>query len=269
LHIFTAIIYDGGMKTVLLFIWILVAACMPLAGVEELYLRDNLQRAQKGDYIVTAQGKMGTLLHIYGREKDSISIEEISVPLSKIPKQPLTWQGWLNQKAPGNTSWSIYQVDLHSGRIISYFSVTKNGWFRNSQQEQFLSTLLNLPLRAIPSSERRKVGIPRPTALDNRPFWQPKMVVNGHTIPNVSFTAWQGCWPQDNSDLSGKTVEIYLPANLQSYPSYFPYWLQVSTMGARASARIIDAGCGMESPIKEPVRQRNLSGNNFHPSSAL
>ena len=63
------------MKNLLLF---LIAFVIPLHA--EIYLRDNLKKAKKGDYIVTTQSKNYTLLHIYDKQDSSLSIEEITVP---------------------------------------------------------------------------------------------------------------------------------------------------------------------------------------------
>jgi hypothetical protein len=47
---------------------------------------------------------------------------------------------------------------------------------------------------------------------------------------------------------SGKSIEVYVPHENNKYPSYFPYWLQISGLISNAKVRIIDSGTGMISP---------------------
>lgn len=218
----------------------------------ELLLRDNLKRAQKGDFIVTAQNKAYTVFHIYDRTDSVLTIEEITVPTGRIPQNNFSWREWVRQGAPCQTNWILYKVLLATGQIQECYSVSKNGWYDMAQADNFLPTLLNLKLTRIPESERKKVG-PQPSGgggPDFRKIWQPKMVLNGVTIPGVKFEAWRTHWPKDTSELSGKTIEVYIPEENEKYPSYFPYWLQIrGTVGA-ATLRIVDSGSGLVSPAK-------------------
>lgn len=161
-----------------------------------------------------------------------------------------SWKKWVSQRAPGNTAWVIYRIDLKSGKMLDYYSVTKNAWYDMSKVDSFLTTLLNLKLELVPFENRRRVGLPPLIGMkDRRPFWQPQMTVDGFVIPNVPFDAWQTKWPKDNSELSGKTVEVYTPRESNKYPAYFPYWLQISGIIGNAKIRIVDSGSHMDSPI--------------------
>lgn len=228
-----------------------------LVSSEHLYLRDNLPKAQVGDYIVTMQNKNYSLLHIYDKSPSAIAIEEVTVPAAKMSQQPVQWKEWLRQGAPGNTCWSIYTVDLANGHIKNFYSVTRQGWFDNPQQDHFLSVLLNLRFEAIPIKNRRRTG----TALvygsyEKRPLWQPKLIFEGQTVQGIHFDAWKTVWPKDNSELAGKNIEVFLPHEQAAYPSYFPYWLQVSSLVGKATLRIIDAGRGMQSPVRLDLGKR-------------
>jgi hypothetical protein len=222
--------------------------CHSLQGQNVLYLRDNLKLANPGDYIVTAQGKAYTLLHIHDRIQDRLTIEEITVPMSKINSSHFSWKEWVANHAPSNTSWIIYSIDLVSGQMVNNFSFTKNTWYKVTESDNFLSTLLNLRLIKVPPNERKKIG-----GSTGR-WWQPQMVVNGNKIMGVKFDAWRTRWPKDGSDLAGRTIEVYVPEENGNYPSYFPYWLQISGMIGKAKIRIIDSGSHLISP-KEGIPQ--------------
>lgn len=216
-----------------------------------LYLRDNLKKAKAGDFIVTMQGKTYSLLHIDATTDQTMTIEEITVPVHKICRSQFSWRNWVEQGAPGNTSWVRYTIDLHTAEMKDYFSFTKNQWFEPPKQNNFLSTLLNLQLEYIPLVQRRKIGVSiRSAARDKRPIWQPQMIVDGRIVDCVTFDAWKTCWPKDGTDLSGRTIEVYTPRENGAYSSYFPYWLQISGVVGNAKIRIVDSGQGMPSRQK-------------------
>lgn len=210
---------------------------------EELFLRNNLKYARAGDFIVTSQNKIYTVLLIDNISEHEIAIEEITAPMKNMNASSFSWKNWIAQQAPGHTSWVRYVVETPSGQMKEYFSYTKNGWYSVSEGDNFLSTLLNLKLRKIAITERKKVGpTPPQHVTDKRPYWQPKLIFEGKVIPGVSFDAWRTFWPKDGSDLSGKLIEIYVPQNPGIYPAYFPYWLQVSGIVGKAKIHIIDSG---------------------------
>lgn len=213
-----------------------------------IMLKDNLQQAQPGDYIVVSSNKTDTLMHIYGKQGQLLTIEEIAVPENARQEQDLSWKEWAAQNAPGNTSWVMYDIDLQSGQMLRYYSFSKQGWFEIPDADNFLSKLLNLRLTKVPPQARKKIG-PKPgSGPDMRAIWQPRMFVDGKIIKGVNFDAWQTQWPRDGSELSGKSIEIYLPQDSQRYPAYFPYWLQVTAAVGKAKVRIIDSGSQLKSP---------------------
>jgi hypothetical protein len=214
-------------------------------NAEDMYLRNNLRWAKVGDFIVTNQNKVYTVLLIDHLADQEIGIEEITVPMNCVNLAEFSWKNWIAQSAPGNTSWVRYLIDVSSGQMKEYFSYTKNGWYTIAEGDNFLSTLLNLKLKKVSVTERNKVGArPRRGATDNRPYWQPKLTFEGRVIQGVQFDAWRTFWPKDSSELSGKIIEVYVPQNLGEYPAYFPYWLQVSGIVGKAKVHIIDSGRG-------------------------
>ncbi len=101
---------------------------------------------------------------------------------------------------------------------------------------------------------RRRVGGGTANRIDNRPFWQPRLIVEGTEITGVTFDAWRGRWPKDDSELSNKTIEVYLPSKESGYPCYF-HWLQVSGLVGKARVRIVDSGHNLKSP-QPPLPRR-------------
>jgi hypothetical protein len=248
-----------------IFLFIALCFCTGIFA-EELLLRDNLRQAHVGDFLVTSINKNYGLLHIYSKGDHALVIEEITVPEGKVAAKYQSWQEWINEGAPCHTSWVMYEVDLDKGQIGEFFSFTKNGWGDFSNQEFNLSTLLNLRLTPIPEDRRKRVGL-RPVSSRDvyaRPFWQPRMIVNGAVVEGAEFDAWEATWPNDGSDLAGKRIEAYLPSDTTTYLSYFPYWLQISGMAGKAKIRIIDSGYGLKSP-KPPLPNRHYTPPTLSP----
>jgi hypothetical protein len=230
---------------------LLLLVILPLTTWGSLVLRDNMNNAAIGDYIVTAQNKVYTMLLVTQRDGDEIQIDEITVPSSKI-HQNFSWRQWVVCKAPQNSSWVRYTIDLKNASMKGMYSFTKGSAYHVDEANNFLSKLLNLQLEPVPERFRKRVG-PRasPGGGDWRPFWQPSMIVDGQVVPGVTFHAYRTSWPSDGSELSGKSIEIYVPEDGKKYPAYFPYWLQVSGVVGKARVRIIDSGTNLHLPQTE------------------
>lgn len=217
-----------------------------------VFLRDNLKKAEVGDYAVIAQGKSYTLFHIFNKENHLLTIEEITIPSNLACQQIRSWPAWVWNNAPQNTSWVHYQIDLANNAVKNAYSFTKQKWFTSAEGENFLLTLLQLELQPIPLEYRRKVGSIKRGCDDTRPLWQPKMVVSGQVLEGVAFDGYTTMWPKDGGPLSGKTIEVYFPQEAHLYPAYFPYWLQTKGLMGPAKVRIVDSGKGLISP-KAPL----------------
>lgn len=227
------------------------------AADKEIFLRNNLTKAHSGDYLVTAQNKNYTMLIIRSKDDRQLAIDEITLPMArKSGDKNFSWKQWVGNGAPGNTAWIMYSINLPNGCIQNTFSFTRNEWITIPRSQNFLSTLLNLRLQPIPANERKKVGPPPASdSIDRRPIWQPQMIVDGIHIKGVIFDGWRTRWPKDDSELSDRVIEVFLPKDSERYPAYFPYWLQINGMIGKAKVRIIDSGNNLSSPARLPQSQ--------------
>jgi hypothetical protein len=213
----------------------------------ELTLKNKLAEAPLNSYVVLEQNKTYTFLHIYDKTPTSIVIEEISLPGS-CKSQP--WRTWFESGAVGHTSWTRSRINLVTGHFEESYSLSKGNWIDTSSGDTFMATLLNLPFTAVLPEDRRKIGLPPGYGKrDMRPFWNPRLVVEGYIIPGVPFTAWKARWPGDGSELSYKIIELYLPENPSpDYPSFFPYWFEVEGKLGSAKLRVVDSGFNAKGP---------------------
>lgn len=229
----------------------------------EICLKEKLSEATPGSYVVIEQNKTFTFLHIYARESQTLLLEEVSIPAARFASfvksgRTTGWKQWFESGALGNTCWIMSQINLETGNIEETFSFTHQGWVDRSDSNPFMTILLNLTFHEIPVSQRRRIGTPPGFhKADQRPVWNPRLIVSGQAITNAPFIAYKTRWPSDGSELARKTIEIYLPnaeAN-QWYPVYFPYWLEVEGKIGNAKIRVIDSGLNAISP-KQNFPQR-------------
>lgn len=206
----------------------------------EFRLKERIEKGKAGDYIVTEANKMVTLLAIRSITPQTLLIEEISAPLQSLKNRPESWAEWVKRKAPGHTSWSMMEIDLQTGDLLECYSFSRSTWLQLSAKENLFATLLHLPMRSIPSENRRKIG-PPPIAgePDFRKIWAPSLVFEGKKIPNAEFEAYQTIWPEDGTELSGQKVCLYFD---QQNQCPLPFWIQVETSHATAALRTIDWG---------------------------
>lgn len=230
-------------------LWLFVlCAFLPL---DAALLRDNLQQAHVGDFLVISYSKHYTLLHIYDKKPDHLLIEEIIVPVSRLPRH-LSWREWVRQGASCATAWTYYSLAMPSGQMQESFSRIQHRWIDPAQTQNLLTTLLNLSLQPLPEDKKRRVGFKILSGPDERPFWQPRMIVDGKVVPDVPFAAWFATWPQDGSELSGKNIEAYIPIENEKYPSYFPYWIQIEGMAGKGTLHVVESGKGLV-PVPLPT----------------
>jgi hypothetical protein len=224
-------------------------SCSPL-------LLEKIKKAKKGDYLIIKRGKTLTLMHIFDFKENLLSIEEVTIPEYKFKPLKMSWKDWLSKGAPRHSSWLGSEINTEDGAITELYSFSKQAHLQIQQTDSFISMLLKLPFKKISEKERKKIGPPpEPGKKDQRDLWEPSLVFEGEAIQDASFDAYRALWPSDGSELSNKTIEIFLPTDEGPYPSYLPYWLHIENYLLNARFRIIDSGQNLDSPQSEIPRR--------------
>ncbi len=254
------------MKRFFISFFLLINSCS-LSGSEPLYLKDKLCQGEPGDYAVIKQEKFVSLLFINSLNAETILFEEITYPSNQ--KIKTSWQEWIDQKAPGHTSWLMYEIDLKEKRLSECFSFSQGGWLQLDQNNQFLCKLLYLPLYTGHDDLRKKIG-PEPQAgePDLRKAWAPKITFE-HEIDKAATTDYfRTKWPQDQSEISNSDIEIYFDSK-QRTP--FPHWIDLRSPHYTLTAQTLDAGSHLRSPHREMPRRLfeilepiEISNDNVH-----
>lgn len=224
-------------------------------------LKNRLQKGKGGEFIVTEKDKILTLLTYHLLPSgDRIILEEISAPKSCISFQN-HWQSWIDHYAPGHHSWTLYEIDSHTGELISCFSPSKGEWLSIHGETEFLSKLLKLPLEEISDLQKKRIGpAPEKRFEDHRPLWSPILIYEGKKEGSAHFDVYETFWPSDETSLSLAHLTLYFHKENSSFP--FPYWMEIETRAARPKVRVIDSGSGLHS-IFVDMPKRNLICSGF------
>ncbi len=236
------------------YLFTLFLLCSALIA-DEIQLKYQLNTAAAGNYVVTEQGKTYAFLYVREKNSSQIIIEEVAIPASNFTRQNIGWKQWFESGAAGHTLWTISQINLDTGSFEETFSYTHQGWVDMSESNSFLSTLLNLRFSEVPEQDRKRVGLPPGSnRQDNRPIWNPRVIVEGCALANVPFMAFRTIWPKDHTELSCKPIDVYLPYTIEgaNYPSFFPYLVEVEGKVGNAKLRVVDSGLDAHSP-KQPL----------------
>jgi hypothetical protein len=216
-------------------------------------LADQLKKAEKGDYIVTEQDKTISVLLIRSNGKESLLLEEISAPCSNIDKTT-SWKEWVQEGAPGHTSWIMYEVDTRNFSLLESYSFTKRGWLFLDDSQHFFSRLLGLSLQKVPESARKKTGpAPHSDDVDRRKIWNPSIKVEGKKIKK-ECEAYKGRWPSDDTLLSGCDIMLYFSKDPESFG--LPYWIEATNGHYTHSVKAIDSGKNLTSPLPHNIPHR-------------
>ncbi|MBM3193673.1 MAG: hypothetical protein FJZ59_05525 [Chlamydiae bacterium] len=230
-------------STLLLFILFFINSLSALS------LGDKLLKGAVGDYVVTEQNRLCSLIRIHTLDGSKITIEEISFPYSSLPSDI---PNWIKDKALGHTSWSLLQIDIKTNTLEKCFSFTKNAYLSFSENDSFFLKILHLPLDLIQDDERKRIGSPLKEGLDTRKIWNPELFFEGKKEASPEFTAYKLLYPKDGSPLSGKRIELFFNKSNELFP--FPYWGQI-TDDSQASLkfRVVASGRNLFSPKKQPL----------------
>ncbi len=218
-------------------------------------LKEKLCQGQVGSYVITEHNKIYTLLHVHSKIGTTLAIEEISVPSAQAPKE--NWKDWVKGGAPGHTSWLMYHIDLEQAAITECYSFSHGGFLSLEPNQSFLTTLMQLKLVFLSENERIQKGpSQRAGTIQQEKPWSPPQFKDGKKVIAPQFDVYQGMWPSDQTELSGKQVTLYFDQANPTFP--FPYWIQVRDGGMKFKMRVIDSGDFLESP-KEKISSATQS----------
>lgn len=216
-----------------------------------LTLKEKFQQAgsSPGSFIVTENQKTISFLRFHSFEDPFLFLEEINIPSHFITKQGMDWEKWIKEKAPNHTSWLLYQIDLTECKILHCYSFSRQSFISLTGQESFLATLISLPLENIPLADRKRIG-PKPSSdmLDTRKLWNPPKILNGKKYKNNHFEMMHTKWPKDDSDLSGREIDVYFDTEQPLFP--FPYWIEIGDGHNVFKIHVIDSGYSTFFPFK-------------------
>lgn len=181
------------------------------------------EKGRNGDTVVVSQS---TMIYTITLNTPSLTFFVTKAPRILQERQHISsWLSWLNQGAQG----ALETLTVPLEQVPTCYPE--------------LGTLLHLDWTPLSATERKKQGpTPLPGEMDFRPFWNPKILLEGQVLAEISSIAYTSQWPNDGSALAQKTVHAYFPAN-QTTVVWFPYWIEFS--GLKKALFVIDSRVGL------------------------
>lgn len=204
-------------------------------------LRERFTGARAGDYIITKQDHTLSVLVVRGHSGDVLTLEEISAPETHAKTLLGDVAQWIAEGAPGNTSWTSFEMDLQAGKLLSCFSHNRGEWLHLEGSESLLSKLFSLHFSKVADRERKKIGPPpQPGETDERRIWNPPLIIAGKKRKNPKFHVLQARWGKEESLLSTSLIQLYFDAENPTFP--FPYWMEIQTPHYNFKVSTLDSG---------------------------
>lgn len=199
------------------------------------FFEDRLPNAKNGDFVVYENNKNSSMLVINQIDDEKIILEEISFPsyLKNTIKDP---KKWLENKAPGNTSWRIYELSRKTLELKEAYSYTQASHLLLNDQNFFLSKFFALNLTKVSDTHRRKKGTPPKKKPDTRAYWDPPVYING-IKQKKSTTAFSAKWPEDGSKLANEKISMYFAENI-----FFPLWIEIEASRVIHPFKVTNSG---------------------------
>lgn len=109
------------------------------------YLKDPLEDAQEGDYVLYELEKQAFLIHLVEKNPDSIVLGELHTPSRQIKKHLHNLQNWSQNGAPGKTSWTLWEISRKNWKTIDSYSLSKGRYLKENLSSPLL-LLLTIPV---------------------------------------------------------------------------------------------------------------------------
>ena len=237
----------------LLFLFLFVFS----SGWANVTIKSRLLNSTVGDYIVLAQGSNYSLLAVKSIKNSQIVLEQITTGKNNIDLKKICWEKWIENRAPGASSWIAFTIDLEKDRLVECFSYLQNQWLFIEQSDYIFGHLLNLALRPTRDRERKRIGpAPMTGEMDRRKLWKPQLVIEGKKIKTPQFEILRTTWPRDKTRLAGCIIELYLDKENPKFP--FPHWMEIQSPHYTFKLRSVDSGHDLYSHKDNPsIRSPN------------
>ncbi len=219
-----------------------------------LHLSEKMLAASPGDYAVIQQNHHYTLIHFHSRTDNEIIFEEISAPAHQIDLSTIEWKEWVQQRAPGHTSWILYAIDNEQSSVTECFSLTRHAHLSREAINGFFSKLLRLNLALVPFQKRLQHGAPQKAGeVRKNKVWAPPLYIEGQKHQAPTYDVFRATWPRDGSKLAEQTLIFYFDATRPRFP--FPSWIQTHHGPIKFKMHAIDSGSHLISPQEELPRR--------------
>ena len=206
-------------------------------------LKEKFDSSCSGDYIVTEQDKVYSLLAVRESSKERLVLEEFTLSAHKAKK--IKWQKWILDGAPNHSSHILYDIDLVDNQMRRVYSVSRNAYLSH-EAASFIPTLIALPLETLSDGQRKKIGLAPGEGPDMRKCWNPPLVRGGKRQAGTRFDVKRAHWPKDGTLLAEKELDLYFDSSHPRFP--FPNWIEITDGSNTFKIRCVDSGSDLKLP---------------------
>jgi hypothetical protein len=206
------------MKCQILFCLFFVATTLVATEpAKPIHIAKEFDHLQEGSRILYELPQSIVSIHVSKKTSTELVLDVASATKDILSRENLSsWLEWSELDTPAASIKERIIIELPEGRIIQKPKNPSYFW---------LTTLFSLDGTNIPSYERKKAGpTPMPGERDNRPVWQPRIIVGGKRIETNS-SAYRIVWPDDSSFLAKREIILYFPLSPEAVKA-FPYWIE-------------------------------------------
>ena len=179
--------------------------CLLAINLNALSLRDRVSKGRVGDFIIVEQNHTCSLLCIRERSRTKLVLEEITLPERALPTN---LEKWLEQGAPGHTSWIHVVFDVANSSVKDIYSFTLGEWIA-PQGDSLLLAILNHSLTPVPEGSRE--------GADTRALWTPPPYFaweKSFIPPPAQF--WSAIWKSDGWSFFSQKITSLFPSGRRS-----------------------------------------------------
>ncbi|HRW58540.1 MAG TPA: hypothetical protein P5048_02840 [Chlamydiales bacterium] len=200
-------------------------------------LHEKIAQGKQGDYIVTLQNRTISALIIRYNDRNSLILDEVSLPGIYKKEYATNWPDWISKGFPKNSAHFIYHIDIAKQKMLSCYDCSTKQFIQLDSENNPLNSFFALDLLKLEKEQMRKIGpSPQNGEMDHRPIWKPPFYYEG-AKKAVTFDAYKTIWPKDSTELSNKQLTVYFMKDF-----CFPHWIEVSNHHLSLVLKAIDSG---------------------------
>lgn len=225
-------------KKFIFFFFIFITKNSLFYGEQKISLIDMINNSPAGSYIVFENNQTNIGIILKEKQKNKIILHEFCFS-KKISKNLFDWKKILNHENQDLNCFAKFEtiIEKDFSRTTPIF-YKKNKKISKAQILSFTSILNSLTFVPVSKDNIKMTKDP----LNNPIPWKPLLIIEGKSINYSKCIAYEAYWPQDESPMSNKRIEVYFPIISNDKFLNLPIWMEIDSSIGKIKVRSVDAG---------------------------